>query len=89
MADHLSAAFGGCRELPRAELEGKIAAGITEANQHGIDLEPDVRVYLEILADLDWELHERPGADAILSATNISGTGKVDQLSDWATFGNR
>jgi len=89
MADHLSAEFTGCRELRRIDLEGKIDEGITEANQNGIDLEPDVRSYLEILAEFDWNLLDQTEATAILSPTGISGTDKVDRLSDWATFALR
>ena len=89
MAIHLTRQFPACAKLEAADFRQRIRAGIEQAEKHGVQAEYDVRRFLELLVEHEWELGASRFAVEILEAEDLDGTEKMDRIDAARTFASR
>jgi hypothetical protein len=90
MASHLKRRFAGRAAVEdEARLRAMIREGRELARQFGVVHGPDVRIFLELTAELGPDFHLLPWAAKILSDTTLSGAGKIESLDRYSLFALR
>lgn len=93
MVDHLQKDFPAeitNKEILEKDLPHLVRNGLYSAYRYGIKYEDDVKLYIECIALLGPEFdtcEKFPQVREILNREDLDGEDKMDEISDFLTFG--